>query len=325
MWPKPEPCDPNVSDACHSGLQQRGQAPCSSTRFGVDAVLTGSWKVRFVFVRLLRRMNPTTTAFHKLAFAAGADRPQCCRRRPCSFRNAVDMALRHGMECSLAILRAHEFPNARRSFQRHLSAITQSFDQFAIVHRPLTERRYGHLVVDRECFDFCKKGLDFSHGCVICGIKPPCQVGYKMVECVGVEMQYVFMDEWRKRLRQAMETRGVKMRPLSEQAGLGQTALRDILDRDRVPSIETAFKISTALDCSLDWLMTGKGSSPDGTTLQRKSVHYAAIGMTSRLNLHEEFPEVFMELCDYFSDRNEHSEADNIIDFQVAKLQKQKG
>lgn len=72
------------------------------------------------------------------------------------------------------------------------------------------------------------------------------------------------MADWRDRLKATMDERGMSMRTLSTNAGLGATFVRDALLRDREPSLTKFVAIAKALDVSVDWLIGGEGDrSPD--------------------------------------------------------------
>ncbi|MEP9370482.1 XRE family transcriptional regulator [Mesorhizobium sp. KR1-2] len=66
--------------------------------------------------------------------------------------------------------------------------------------------------------------------------------------------------DWGKRLRARMEAKGLSMRTLSMAAGLGNTFVRDMLERSRVPSIDKFAKIAKVLDTTVADLL---GEQPD--------------------------------------------------------------
>lgn len=65
------------------------------------------------------------------------------------------------------------------------------------------------------------------------------------------------MADWRDRLRQAMEEAGFSMKRLSLKAGRGESFVRDLVNRDRTPSIENLKAIADALGVSPNWLLSG--------------------------------------------------------------------
>lgn len=80
--------------------------------------------------------------------------------------------------------------------------------------------------------------------------------------------------QWKQRLTELMELRGTNMRAVSVKAGLGATAVRDMLKRDRMPAVDSFAAVADALECSLDWLVSGQGQSPlDTDTLIPKDIH----------------------------------------------------
>lgn len=58
-------------------------------------------------------------------------------------------------------------------------------------------------------------------------------------------------SSWRERLRDEMTKKGFNMKSLSKKAELGDTYVRDLLVRDREPSLKKAMKICGVLDVSL--------------------------------------------------------------------------
>jgi len=75
-------------------------------------------------------------------------------------------------------------------------------------------------------------------------------------------MTTVNMTIVRERLRRSMKKAGVGSRPLSEMAGLGQTAVRDLLEgKSDNPRIGTLSSLANALAVPLDFLL-GKDEVP---------------------------------------------------------------
>lgn len=65
---------------------------------------------------------------------------------------------------------------------------------------------------------------------------------------------------WRDRLRDLMLRRGMNMKELSVAAGLGLTAIKDMLERGSVPSVERLDKVAVALGVTLSELYEGDES-----------------------------------------------------------------
>jgi phage repressor protein C with HTH and peptisase S24 domain len=64
-------------------------------------------------------------------------------------------------------------------------------------------------------------------------------------------------DDFLAGLKKVMEAKGIKPAPLSEKAGLGVTAVRDLYrGKAASPKLSTALKIAHALDMTLDQLLT---------------------------------------------------------------------
>ena len=87
--------------------------------------------------------------------------------------------------------------------------------------------------------------------------------------------------DWKRRLVELMELRDTNMRAVSLKAGLGATAVRDMLKRDRVPGADTFAAVAEALDCRLDWLAFGKEPSPysDVTLVPKPVSRPKVVGM----------------------------------------------
>lgn len=48
---------------------------------------------------------------------------------------------------------------------------------------------------------------------------------------------------------------------LAKWLGYSQPTINDWLNGNKLPSMDTAIELSTKFDCSLDWLMTGRGNT----------------------------------------------------------------
>lgn len=62
---------------------------------------------------------------------------------------------------------------------------------------------------------------------------------------------------WRERLRAKVAASGMSRTELSRRAGLGTTAVRDILERGTVPSVETLAALAEVLQCPLYDILDG--------------------------------------------------------------------
>ena len=69
------------------------------------------------------------------------------------------------------------------------------------------------------------------------------------------------MTDWRDRLRKIMEERGLDMKALSLAAGLGETAVRDMLKKVTAPRIDTVQAIAEQLGITLAELIEGVPSA----------------------------------------------------------------
>lgn len=70
------------------------------------------------------------------------------------------------------------------------------------------------------------------------------------------------MEDWRDRLKRLIEERGLNMKQLSLAAGLGETAVRDMLQKVTSPRIDTVLAIADQLGITLTELMEGRQNGP---------------------------------------------------------------
>jgi len=66
------------------------------------------------------------------------------------------------------------------------------------------------------------------------------------------------MEDWRDRLKRIIDERGLNMKQLSLSAGLGETAVRDMLQKVTSPRIDTITAIADELGLTLTELMEGR-------------------------------------------------------------------
>ncbi len=80
--------------------------------------------------------------------------------------------------------------------------------------------------------------------------------------------------DWRARLRREIEMKGVSMKAASLGAGLGETFVRDILERDRDPSIDKLAQLAASLGMSMASLLEpeAEAAAPDIRELRRVSL-----------------------------------------------------
>lgn len=89
-----------------------------------------------------------------------------------------------------------------------------------------------------------------------------------------MEMGYIphMKDEWKKRLRAAISDSGLSMKDVSLRAGKGETFVRDLLERDRIPSIDNFLAIAKAVQRSAAYLLGEETNSPVEPNLRRVEV-----------------------------------------------------
>ena len=65
-------------------------------------------------------------------------------------------------------------------------------------------------------------------------------------------------DHWKERIRAAIDAKGTSMKAVSLKAGKGETFVRDMLERDRAPSIDNLRSVANALDMTIIDLLSDK-------------------------------------------------------------------
>jgi transcriptional regulator with XRE-family HTH domain len=70
-------------------------------------------------------------------------------------------------------------------------------------------------------------------------------------------------EQWRDRLREAVERKGKSLREISLSAGCGPGYLFDILESTKEPSIGRLMRLADALDVTLPWLLYGTNISAE--------------------------------------------------------------
>lgn len=63
----------------------------------------------------------------------------------------------------------------------------------------------------------------------------------------------------RERLREAMDAKGLTIKALSDLSKIPYRSLQNYLRGEREPNAEALVALSTHLNISIDWLLTGKG------------------------------------------------------------------
>ena len=71
----------------------------------------------------------------------------------------------------------------------------------------------------------------------------------------------MFFMFW-KNLKSVLDFQGVSIKELAEKAGLQQQSIYNGITRDSSPSLETALKIASVLNVSVEYLATGKDTNP---------------------------------------------------------------
>lgn len=77
------------------------------------------------------------------------------------------------------------------------------------------------------------------------------------------------MESIQDRIRQRLDELGLSMKATSIAAGLGETAIRDILNREgHSPKESTIKKLAPELQTTVIWLMTGRGEKDGKDTAE---------------------------------------------------------
>lgn len=63
-------------------------------------------------------------------------------------------------------------------------------------------------------------------------------------------------------MKSVLDFQGVSIKELAEKAGLQQQSIYNGITRDSSPSLETALKIASVLNVSVEYLATGKDTNP---------------------------------------------------------------
>lgn len=70
------------------------------------------------------------------------------------------------------------------------------------------------------------------------------------------------MTDWRDRLQKIIDERGLNMKQLSLAAGLGETAVRDMLKKVTSPRVDTVVAVAEQLGVTLTELLEGQAGGP---------------------------------------------------------------
>jgi len=132
-------------------------------------------------------------------------------------------------------------------------AVTDAPYELAVIDGKAAEGGFGHPNggIGEKSVDFLKK-ISFGHAPEDDGLLPTCQWAIAQVTADPLVGNVPPMDSgWRTLLRAEMTKKGFNMKSLSKKAGLGDTYVRDLLVRDREPSLAKAQKICAVLEIPL--------------------------------------------------------------------------
>ncbi|CNJ01320.1 HTH-type transcriptional regulator immR [Yersinia frederiksenii] len=102
----------------------------------------------------------------------------------------------------------------------------------------------------------------------------------------------------KERLREAMDAKGLTIKALSDLSKIPYRSLQNYLRGEREPNAEALVALSTHLNISIDWLLTGKGQAvgveKEQPANQEKHFNQSDLKLLELLNQLE--PEVRKEL-----------------------------
>lgn len=103
-------------------------------------------------------------------------------------------------------------------------------------------------------------------------------------------------EHWKNRIVDRLAELKLDMKAASRLAGKNETFVRDILKRDRSPSVDAFFSLSRALQVSPEWLLIGIEETQDGTDFRRVPLisRTAAGGLEYRQGIHPADIESFL-------------------------------
>ncbi|EHZ8212011.1 helix-turn-helix transcriptional regulator [Escherichia coli] len=102
----------------------------------------------------------------------------------------------------------------------------------------------------------------------------------------------------KERLREAMDAKGLTIKALSDLSKIPYRSLQNYLRGEREPNAEALVALSTHLNISIDWLLTGKGEAVGGEKAQpaNQEQHFNQSDLKLLELLNQLEPEVRKEL-----------------------------
>ncbi|ELT6376031.1 helix-turn-helix transcriptional regulator [Salmonella enterica] len=102
----------------------------------------------------------------------------------------------------------------------------------------------------------------------------------------------------KERLREAMDTKSLTIKALSDLSKIPYRSLQNYLRGEREPNAEALVALSTHLNISIDWLLTGKGEAVGGEKAQpaNQEQHFNQSDLKLLELLNQLEPEVRKEL-----------------------------
>ena len=77
-------------------------------------------------------------------------------------------------------------------------------------------------------------------------------------------------EETAKRLRQAMESKGLRQQDLADQSGVSKSNIRHYVNGNHIPDSFMAYKLAQVLEVKPEWLMgTDAEDAPDYMVIER--------------------------------------------------------
>lgn len=75
------------------------------------------------------------------------------------------------------------------------------------------------------------------------------------------------------RITQQQKSLGLKQKDIVERSGISKSAISNYISGTRVPDTEAIYKISIALNTSIEWLLVGKTTSENFTPDEQKLLY----------------------------------------------------
>lgn len=141
-----------------------------------------------------------------------------------------------------------------------LPTSAQTRDQLSVIYGKPTECAFRHRTPNgrppgQMRFDFGDQFL--QHAAISNGRLPINQAGIRPFLGINDPMvcRAMTFETQKRRVRQRLDELGMNMKRASLEAGLGETFVRDMLERDREPSATKLYHLANALGTTVSWFI----------------------------------------------------------------------